>query len=113
MANNNSGNIGIPTNVINQGTYYSASVNADVQLLLQQTTYAQKCQAYIAGVTRLNAAGQDISNKVQTELTALSQSIPMTAASANAYFNGATAVYWSAGVVDYLAGWSAIINSGL
>jgi hypothetical protein len=114
MSNNNSGNIGIPTNVINQGfSVWQNPANADVQLLLQQITYAEKCQQYIANIIRLNSVGKDISNQVQTELTALSQSIPMTTASASAYFPGINSGYWSACVVDYYAGYNAIINSGL
>ncbi len=80
---------------------------------LQQIAYAEKCQVYIASITRRNAAGEDISNQVQTQLTALSQSVPMTTASASAYFPGINSGYWSASVVDYFAGYNAIINSGL
>jgi hypothetical protein len=114
MSNNNSGNIGIPANVVNQGFGpWQFATSADKQLLSQQTTYAQMCQAYVAGIVRLNAAGKDISNLVQTQLTALSQSVPMTPASASAYFSGITPGFWSACVVDYYAGYNAIINSGL
>jgi len=103
---------GTPTgSLINQGFtgIPPASGSVDASLLNQQQKYAILCSQFIAS-KKFFRGGVDVTNQTQVVLNALSQSVPMTTASATAYFSGITPGYWSSGVVDWLAGYNVLLN---
>src|SRR5258708_2415651 len=96
--------------LINDGYIYQSPTSVAVSLLLQQKQFANRCVQFIGATGPFIRNGQDVTNEIQTHLTTLSQSVPMTAASAQAYFSNVSTVFWSSCVVDWLAGYIAITS---
>lgn len=96
--------------LINQGVVYQSPTPDDEALWNQQVKYANLCVQFISTAGPFIRNGKNVTNEIQTHLTILSQSVPMTTASAQAYFAGVTVTYWSASVVDWLAGYNAITS---
>lgn len=97
--------------LVNQGfTFWYLATADDISLLSQQTNYAALCTSFISQAGPFFRGGKNVTTEIQNILTALSQSVPMTATSAAAYFSGITAGYWSKCVVDWMAGYQAITS---
>lgn len=98
---------GLVNNGLVNGGYLWTPTSADANLLNQQTKYAALCQSYIGSVS-FTRDGKDVTDEIQRKLIMLSQSVPMTAASAQVYFPGVNVLYWVGGVIDWLAGYNTI-----
>jgi hypothetical protein len=102
----------ITAGLINSGgtSLIPAAGSDDSRLLNQQTAYAALCDGFIMAVSVIRN-GRDVTNDAQKFYLAIMQNSQMTLAVAQSYFPSVSPVFWSSGVIDYKAAYSALITT--